>query len=86
MGLYCARIALKTRRDLRACSPREIRRSEIAFEAILGQKQTHSIGTWLVEQYCIQFSAVDIIMQQLTSKFHERNYYSWQNSRWVNRW
>ena len=43
-----------------ACSSRkflENRCSEIASEAILGQKQSGSIATWLAE-YCIQFLTV----------------------------
>ena len=54
--LYICMQPCKTRgRDLGACSPRkflEIRCSEIASEAILGQKQSRN--TWIVE-YCIQF-------------------------------
>ena len=68
-----------------ACSPRkflEIRCSEIASEAILGQKQS-----------CCSYMAHGVLhptfdclcgdsLSQLTLNFHEKRYYGWQNSRW----
>ena len=62
----------------------EITCSEIAYEAILGQKQSRS-SSWNIN--CIQFLAVHVslagqTLYQLTWNFHERRYYGWQNSRW----
>ena len=69
-----------------ACTSRkflENRYSEIASEAILGQKQNHSIATWFADN-CIKFLAVHVhLLSQLTWNFYHRRYYGWQNSRRV---
>ena len=46
---------------LGACFPRkflEVRSSEIASEAILGQEQSHN--SYMLAEYCIQFLAVHV--------------------------
>ena len=60
---------------LEACSPRNFGFSEIASEAVFGQKQA-VVATWLAE-YCIKFLAVHIC--QVTMNFQGRKYYGWQN-------
>ena len=76
--------ACKTR-GLGACSPRkflEIRCSEIASEAILGRKQSHcSYMAHGVLHPTFDCPCGDSL-SQLSSNFHERRYYGWQNSRW----
>ena len=59
----------------------------IASETILEQKHAHdSSYTWPAE-YCIHFVAVYLhLLSQLTSNFHDRKYYGWQNSRLGDRW
>ena len=55
-------ISRQDKRGLGARPPKkyfDIRCSEIASEAILGQKQSHMAATWLTE-YCIHFLAVHI--------------------------
>ena len=56
----------------------EIRCSEIASEAILGQKQSHSS---YMAHISIASNCVRKWLSQLTPNFHERKYYGWQNSR-----
>ena len=79
MGVRCVciHISMQDQGGLGACSPRKFRWSEIAFEATLGQKQSHSIviQSWFT-QYCIQFLAVHVCIcySQLTSNFQERRY------------
>ena len=63
----------------------EIRSSEIASEAILGQKQSPSSYVYMargVFHPIFGFPCVHLL-SQLTSNFHERRYWVWQNSRWV---
>ena len=75
-------ISMQNYGGLGAWSPRnvlEMKCSEIACEAILGQKQTHgsrsiSSNFWL--------SMYAFAKMQPTSNFHERKYYGWKNSRW----
>ena len=62
---------------LGACSPRkflEIRCSEIASEAILGQKQSRSSYTARGVLHPIFGCPCVHLLSQLTSDFHERRY------------
>ena len=66
---------------LGACFPRkflEIRGSEIASEAILGQKQSRSSSIRYMARrvlYLIFGCPCMHLLSQLTSNFHERRYY-----------
>jgi len=64
--------------------PQEIRCSEIASGAILGQKQSRS--SYLARNNCIQFLAVHValhLLSQLTWNFYKKRFNGWQNSRRV---
>ena len=68
-----------------ACSPRkflEVRCSEIASEAILGQKQSRSSCMARGALHLIFGCPCTDLVNKLTSNFHTRRYYGWQNSRW----
>ena len=59
----------------------EIRCSEIASEAILGQKQSRSSYMARGVLHPIIGCPCMYLLSQLTSSFYERRYQGWQNSR-----
>ena len=59
----------------------QFRCSEIASEAILGQKQScNSSISYMVCGILYPIVGCIFAISQLTSNFNERSYYGWQNS------